>query len=236
MSTRDSLQDIFEAVPPHYDLINHIFTFGLDNKWREKIAKICLTFQPEMVLDLCCGTGELTIDLADLSKGKLTIIGLDYSKPMIDKAVGKTKLYSRSSKIDFVEGDASKLPFSDNSFDCVVIAFAFRNLTYRSKLALPHVTEVIRVLKKGGRYIIVESSQPGPRIIRFTYKLYLRYFVYWLGYLISGNKSAYNYLANSAANYFAPREINNMLTNAGFSSVLQIPLFLGATCIHIAQK
>ena len=230
------LHRMFTAVPRRYDLINHIITWGLDKRWRGKAARECLTSPSGKVLDLCCGTGDLAINLARLAKNNMQIIGIDYSRPMLEIATKKAKPLARRRKISFIYGDAANLPFPNGYFDCVGISFAFRNLTYKNPLAQRHVAEVLRVLSAGGRYVIVETSQPKLKLIRKLYHLYLRWFVFRLGYLLSGNRRAYHYLAESAARFYTSEEVEEILVTAGFRQVSFRRLFFGAVGIHVAVK
>ena len=232
----EPLHRMFTAVPRRYDLINHIITWGLDKRWRGKAARECLTSQPGKVLDLCCGTGDLAINLAQLADNNVALTGVDYSQPMLEIAARKAERLARRKKISFIYGDAANLPFPDGYFDCIGISFAFRNLTYKNPLARRHLAEVLRVLRASGKYIIVETSQPKLKLIRKLYQLYLRWFVFRLGYLLSGNRGAYYYLAESAARFYTSEEVGEMLVTAGFRQVSFHPLFFGAVGIHVAVK
>jgi demethylmenaquinone methyltransferase / 2-methoxy-6-polyprenyl-1,4-benzoquinol methylase len=236
MATDKHLQPIFEAIPQRYDLINHIFTLGMDSGWRRKAAAFCVANHPSRFLDLGCGTGDLTLDVAYHSDDTLVQLGLDFSRPMLEKAKIKLEKLTKVKNVNFIEGNAGNLPFNDGVFDSVGIAFAFRNLVYKNKLAQPHFREVFRVLTRTGRYVIIESSQPESNIMRFLDHFYLKYLVFWLGYLISRNKGAYRYLVKSALDFYNAKEIKEMLIQAGFKEVIQLPQFFGAVCIHIAQK
>ncbi len=227
---------MFSAVPPRYDFINSIITWNMDKRWRRLAALECLKSHPENILDLCCGTGDLAIGIARLANYPVEIKGLDFSQPMLDIAGRKTALLAKSMRIQFLQGDASKLPFPDNYFDCVGISFAFRNLTYKNPLVQTHLSEILRVLKPEGRFIIVESSQPSSKIIRSLFHFYLRQFVARVGNWISGNKGAYHYLAESASRFYSPQELKELLTNKGFKRVACKPLFFGAAALHVAIK
>lgn len=230
------LHRIFTVVPRRYDLINHIITWGLDWMWRQKVARECLNSKPGKVLDLCCGTGDLAINVARLAEYKVAVTGIDYSQPMLEIATRKAESSAGGKNISFIYGDAAALPLPDGYFDCVGISFAFRNLTYKNPLARRHLVEVWRVLTFGGRYVIVESSQPKSKLIRKLFHRYLRWFVYRLGYLFSGNKMAYHYLVESAARFYSAEKVREMLLGAGFRQVYFRPLFLGVTGIHVAIK
>lgn len=236
MSNDRPLQRMFMAVPPRYDLINRAFTLGMDRYWRNKATVKCLSSNPGTFLDLCCGTGDMAINVAKMANREISVIGIDYSQPMLEKAVEKSKSVSVQSNFSLAQGDASALPLADESINCAGISFAFRNMTYKNPLSQKHLSEVFRVLKKGGKYVIVESSQPECKFIRMLFRLYLRTFVFWVGYLISGNKGAYRYLTGSAADFYTPLQVREMLMQAGFSEVDYQPLFLGAACIHVAKK
>ena len=230
------LHGMFMAVPPRYDLVNHIITIELDTRWRSRAARICLEKKPLRILDLGCGTGDLTIILARLAGENVNIVGLDYSPPMLALARRKAIKAGVGHRVSFIHGEATQLPFPDGQFDCVGISFAFRNLTYKNPSRLPHLSEVNRILKPGGRYVIVESSQPENPIIRALFHFYLRALVMPVGSLLSGNSGAYRYLAESAARFYSPFEIREMLLTAGFSEVIYRPLLFGASGIHIAIK
>lgn len=230
------LHHMFTAIPGRYDLINHVITLGQDTRWRDKASRECLKSRPARVLDLCCGTGDLTISIARLAENSLEITGLDYSQPMLDIAHKKAELLARGKKISFIHGDAGNLPFPDGYFDCAGISFAFRNLTYKNPLMQQHLSEVYRVLKSDGHFVIVESSQPKSKFIREIYHLYLRSFVFCTGYLLSGNRQAYRYLAESAARFYNSKEIKEMLIKTGFRRVSSQPFLFGAVAIHVATK
>jgi demethylmenaquinone methyltransferase / 2-methoxy-6-polyprenyl-1,4-benzoquinol methylase len=230
------LHGMFTAVPPRYDLINHIITLGMDAGWRRLAARTCLKGNPPLILDIGCGTGDLSINIAKHAGKETQITGLDYSQPMLDIARAKAAKAGVSGKVTFVTGDAANLPFPDEHFDCVGISFAFRNLTYSNPLCHPHLAEVKRVLKPGGRYVIVESSQPENRIIRTISHLYLRGFVGPVGMMLSGNKGAYNYLAESARRYYLPRQVKGLLLGAGLRDIRYRALFFGAAGLHVAYK
>jgi demethylmenaquinone methyltransferase/2-methoxy-6-polyprenyl-1,4-benzoquinol methylase len=230
------LHDVFTAVPPHYDLINHLMTWGLDVRWRQLAVRQCLASQPRRVLDLCCGTGDLAVNLARLAGNSTEVIGIDYSQPMLEIASKKAERMGDRGKLSFVFGDIASIPFPEAYFDCIGTSFAFRNLTYKNPLDGRYIAEVLRVLNTGGRFVIVETSQPKSRLIKKLYHLYLRYFVFRLGWLISGNREAYHYLADSAENHYSPEELKELLIKAGFRQVSFRRLLLGAASIHIAIK
>lgn len=230
------LHGMFNAVPPHYDLVNRIITLGLDKRWRRLASQTCLENKPKAILDLGCGTGDLTISIARLAEKNTEIVGLDYSEPMLERAQKKAVKAGVGKLIRFIHGDATSLPFADAHFDCVGISFAFRNLTYNNPLALAHLAEVKRVLKTGGRYVIVESSQPQSRLIRVLFHLYLRIFVAPVGIMLSGNLGAYRYLAESVRRFYSPSEVRDMLLAAGFRDIRYRALLFGASGIHVALK
>jgi demethylmenaquinone methyltransferase / 2-methoxy-6-polyprenyl-1,4-benzoquinol methylase len=226
---------MFTDIPRRYDLINHLITWNMDKIWRRRAAHECLSARPGKVLDLCCGTGDLAVTIARLADYELEIKGLDYSQPMLDIAALKAATLA-GKKITFWRGDAAKQPFPGASFDCIGISFAFRNLTYNNPLAKDHLAEILRVLKPGGRLVIAESSQPESSLIRALYHFYLRQYVFRIGSLVSGNKTAYRYLAESSARYYSPRELRELLIQSGFSSVSYRPLFFGAAGIYTATR
>ena len=227
---------MFTEVPPHYDLVNSVITWNMDKAWRKAAAMACLENGPHRVLDLCCGTGDLAVLLARLAQASVEISGLDYSQPMLARAEEKAERLAPGKKIRFVRGEADHLPFPDEHFDCVGVSFAFRNLTYRNPLAAAHLSEVLRVLRAGGRFVIVESSQPEIAFIRACYHLYLRGYVARVGNWLSGNRGAYHYLAESASRYYSPPELRGILEAGGFAHVGYRPFFLGAAGLTIAER
>ncbi len=236
ISRNEPLHRMFTAVPRRYDLINHIITWGMDRWWRLKAARECLSSHPGKVLDLCCGTGDLAINLARLAETNVELSGIDYSQPMLEIAAKKAESLARGRKISFIYSDVANLPFPDGYFDCVGISFAFRNLTYKNPLLQCHIAEVFRVLSSNGRFVIVETSQPKSKLIRKFFHLYLRWFVSRIGHLLSGNRGAYYYLAESAARFCTSDELEELLVTAGFRWVSFQPLLFGAIGIHVAVK
>jgi demethylmenaquinone methyltransferase/2-methoxy-6-polyprenyl-1,4-benzoquinol methylase len=224
------------AVPPHYDLINRLFTWGLDGRWRRQAAHECLKGQPEQLLDLCCGTADLALSLAGMSPNNIKLLGIDFSLPMLEIAREKTEHSGMSDRVALVHGDTAALPFAGGQFDCIGTSFAFRNLTYKNPRALRYLAEVLRVLRAGGRFVIVESSQPVSRLMRKLFHLYMRWYVSRLGYLLSGNRGAYRYLAESASQFYTVEELRNLMLEVGFGQFSSRRLAFGAVAIHVATK
>lgn len=224
------------AVPRRYDLINRLFTLGLDERWRHEAAQECLREQPRDILDLCCGTADLALRLAGISYGSNRIVGIDFSLPMLEIAREKADNSRLNDRVALVYGDTAALPFPDGQFDCIGISFAFRNLTYKNPRALRYLAEVLRVLRPGGRFVIVESSQPRSRLIRKLFHAYMRCYVSRLGHLLSDNQGAYRYLAESASRFYTVEELRSLMLEVGFSQFSSRRLAFGTVAIHVATK
>ncbi len=229
------LEKMFHEVPARYDMLNRFITWRLDERWRKKAARKCLEDDPVKILDLCTGTGDLAIRLAKQVNGNTNIRALDYSSPML--AVARDKAIKAGlNNIEFIHGDAASMPFENGGLDAIGIAFAFRNLTYKNPDREKFLQEIYRVLKPKGKFVIVESSQPGNRMMRSLFRLYLRIFVAGFGGQLSGHKGAYRYLAASARNFYQPAEIAQFLSRTGFSQVEYQPFLGGIAGLTIATK
>jgi demethylmenaquinone methyltransferase / 2-methoxy-6-polyprenyl-1,4-benzoquinol methylase len=223
-----SLHAFYNRIFKRYDLVNRIFTFGQDQRWRDITAKRCMKNKPDSVLDLCCGTGDLTIKLHQNAPHGVEIVACDFNESMLSVAIEKCRK-GKEKNIDFVQGDAASLPFKNEQFDCLTIGFGFRNLTFDNSGMDKHIAEMNRVLRPGGKLFILESAVPTNMIFRFFYRLYLYFFLVPLGTIISGNLKAYWYLAHSSSDFFSTDEIRAMLLERGFSSMKTQRFFLGAT-------
>jgi len=155
---------------------------------------------------------------------------------MLAKARAKAARAALTTPLNFIHGDVGDLPFSNEYFDCIGISFAFRNLTYNNPNTPRYLAEIVRVLKKGGRFVIVESSQPPNKLLRSLDHLYLRTFVRWMGSALSHNKEAYKYLTESASKFYTAEDLSDLLVKAGFKTVTVKRLMFGATAIHVAAK
>ncbi len=229
------LHKIFTSVPPRYDLVNRLFSLRLDEGWRKRAARECLANNPSKILDLCTGTGDLAVRLSRQANGNTNITGLDFSHTMLDEARIKQQKRGKG-EVDFVHGDAGDMPFANDHFDTIGIAFAFRNLTYKNPDTPIFLSEILRTLKPGGRFVIVESSQPDSKWMKGLLKIYMKGIVKRLGYWLSGDKAAYHYFAHSVVNYYSREEVEKLLLDAGFSSVRSIPLTFGVAAVHVAIK
>jgi len=226
------LQKIYSQIFNRYELINHILTFGLDIICRRRAAKIGAADGGTTWLDVCTGTAETAIYLSHLKQNGISIIGADFSLPMVKQA----RLKPETKAIPFVISDAAHLPFKNNSFDLIHISFATRNLNTTREKLIEHFKEFHRILKPGGRFINLETSQPKMKLLRSIMHFYVRITVKWIGWIISGSEAGYAYLANSIPRFYPPDELAGILKEAGFSEVWFKRMFLGMTAVHKAIK
>jgi len=230
-----SLNSVYSRIYRRYDLINRLFTFGMDQRWRKYAVMQCIKEKPAKVLDLCCGTGDMTIMLSLSAGNEIKITGYDGNQQMLDKAIQKSQ-QKGCRNIEYIQGDVISMPFADNSFDCITIGFGFRNLTYRNPNRDRYLLEIFRVLKNNGKFFILESGIPQNRVIRFVFKTYLYLILIPLGLIVSGSFKAYRYLAQSSAGFYNMEEIKNLLEDYGFVIFSTRKFFLGAACLTVAYK
>ena len=233
------VRQMFTQIAPRYDLLNHLLSLQLDRLWRARTARrwqSILERPDALVLDLCCGTGDLSFALA--RAGKARIIGADFAHTMLVRAREKSAALASSldqgtaSPVSFFEADALRLPFASGSFDLVTTAFGFRNLAnYEAGLC-----EIQRVLKPGGTIAILEFTEPPDSLWGDFYGWYFCKVLPKIGGLISGERSAYNYLPKSVARFFRPAELAALLTAIGYKSVDYRVWTLGTVALHTAVR
>lgn len=228
------LNDYYKDIYEKYDLVNRVFTFGRDANWRKEAVVHCLENSPSRVLDVCTGTGDLILEISRASKEKISLYGYDFTSEMLH--IAQEKADKAGAEIQFVEGNVASMPFSSKTFDSAGISFGLRNLVYENSNADQHLAEINRVLKDGGRFVVLESSKPGNSIWRFINGIYLRFILPYLGGIISGNIKAYRYLAKSSKNYYTREEMGRILEKSKFKVVSSRSLFLGSVMLMVAEK
>jgi len=238
------VREMFTQIAPRYDLLNHLLSVELDRVWRARTARKLrpiLSRPDAVVLDLCCGTGDLAFAMR--KKGKARIIGADFAHTMLVRANEKAKVASdewgvaggdaaQSKPITFVEADGLGLPFVDGSFDLVTAAFGFRNLAnYEAGLR-----EILRVLKPEGTMGILEFTEPPAGLFGDFFRWYFRKILPKVGGAISGDAAAYKYLPSSVACFFRPEELCELMRSVGFQNV-GASVWTGKTvALHTGQK
>jgi len=228
------VREMFTRIAPRYDLLNHLLSAQMDRRWRTRTAnelRPILRDPGAIVLDLCCGTGDLAFSLARDARAK--IIGADFSHTMLTRANEKALMHSNESvPIPFLEADALRLPFGSNSFDLVTTAFGFRNLAnYEEGLR-----EILRILKPGGTVAILEFTEPAPGVIGNAYRFYCQKVLPAIGGVISGDSAAYAYLPKSVARFFRPNELAALMASVGFEAPRYHLMMLQSVALHIAVR
>jgi len=233
------VREMFTQIAPRYDLLNHLLSLHLDRIWRARTARRLQSIlgRPEaLVLDLCCGTGDLAFALA--RAGSARIVGADFAHTMLIRARKKGAVQAQpanqttASQMPFFEADALRLPFASASFDLVTSAFGFRNLAnYEAGLR-----EIQRVLKPGGTIAILEFTEPPEGLWGNFYRWYFCKVLPRVGGLISGERSAYTYLPNSVARFFRPTELATLMSAVGYDSVDYRVWTLGTVALHTGLR
>ena len=229
-----SLKPMFRRVAKNYDMLNRMLTWTLDKAWRETCAKRCTS--SDVIVDLCCGTGELSLHISKHVAITSHVVGLDFSKAMLERAINKEHKENGKPNLSFIQADAAHLPLKDESIDCVSISFSFRNLIYKNLQAPAYLKEVVRALRFGGKFVCVETSQPKLHPLRILYHLYLTRIVPLVGWLVSRRKNPYRYLGTSAANFPPAEVVARILFDAGFQEVSFKHLTLGLVALHLGTK
>jgi demethylmenaquinone methyltransferase/2-methoxy-6-polyprenyl-1,4-benzoquinol methylase len=220
------VRDMFGRVAPRYDLLNHLLSFNIDRHWRNRTVKAVasvLNRPSAVVVDLCCGTGDLTLALKRHTSNR--VYGTDFAHPMLREA-------ARKSHAPLFEADALNLPLPDASSDLLTVAFGFRNLAnYEAGLR-----EMRRVLRPGGIAAILEFSQPPNRTFAALYGFYSAHVLPRIGALLSGAGDAYTYLPESVRKFPAPDELAAMMRTAGFDAVRFERMTFGIVALHIGRS
>jgi len=221
---------MFDNISREYDQLNRVISFGIDVKWRNKVVDLVKDTNPETILDIATGTGDLAISLSKTQATK--IIGLDISDGMLE--VGRRKINKKNlnATIEMVIGDSEKLPFESNSFDAITVAFGVRNFENLNK----GLSEIFRVLKPQGKFVILETSVPTKTPFKQGYKFYSKYILPQIGKLFSKDRSAYSYLSESASLFPFGDALNNILREIGFIDVKDYPQTFGVATIYTASK
>ena len=220
------VREMFARISPRYDLLNHLLSANIDTRWRRRVVR---KLQPRLrsdakILDVGCGTGDLSIELFEKTAAQVT--GIDFCRPMLDRA------QTKAPHLCFVEGDALRLPFSDAAFDCVTVGFALRNLASVEQ----GLTELSRVLKPGGLIAVLDFSQPTVPGIRQFVRFYYRRLLPWIGGLLSGLRSAYEYLPDSISRFPDQGTLASMMRAAGFAEVEFENLSGGIAALHTGRR
>jgi demethylmenaquinone methyltransferase/2-methoxy-6-polyprenyl-1,4-benzoquinol methylase len=230
LSKKRQITKMFDTISNEYDRLNRVISFGIDIKWRSKVVNLIKDKNPENILDIATGTGDLAINLTKTRAKK--IIGLDISEGMLN--VGRKKIKERklNSLVEMIIGDSENLPFEDDSFDAVSVAFGVRNFETLEK----GLSEIYRVLKVNGVFVVLETSIPQNPFFKQGYFIYTKFFLPLIGKLFSRDKTAYEYLSDSAAKFPFGEDFNNILKKIGFIRVEALPQTFGVATIYTASK
>ncbi len=229
-SKREQVERMFDTISKEYDGLNRVISFGIDVKWRKKVVNKVAATQPKRILDVATGTGDLAINLAKTDAEE--IIGLDISAGML--SVGKEKVAAKNldDRIKMVQGDSENLPFEDDYFDAITVAFGIRNFETLEK----GLAEILRVLKPGGIFVILETSVPTKFPFKQGYGLYTKTLLPLIGRVFSKDRDAYGYLSESASVFPYGEKLNNILRKTGFTHVEANPQTIGVATIYSASK
>ena len=230
LGKKEQVAKMFDTISNEYDGLNRVISFGIDIKWRNKVVQIVGKTHPNSILDIATGTGDLAINLTKTNASK--IIGLDISKGMLEVGRKKIEKLQLSDTIEMVFGDSEKIPFSDNSFDAITVAFGVRNFENLEK----GLSEIYRVLKPNGTFVVLETSVPTKTPYKQGYKFYSTKILPTIGQLFSKDKSAYKYLSDSAASFPHGDAFNNILKKIGFKDVEDRPQTFGVASIYVSKK
>ena len=227
---KKQVEQMFDNISENYDGLNRIISFGIDLKWRRKVIEMVKKTNPKYILDVATGTGDLAIAMADSDAKK--IIGLDISAGMLQ--VGKDKIQKKelNKRIEMVQADSENLPYPDHTFDAITVAFGVRNFENLEK----GLSEIYRVLSPGGIFVVLETSVPTKFPFKQGYKVYSNYILPNIGKLFSKDKSAYQYLSESASVFPFGEKFNNILRKIGFTDVENFPQTFGVSTIYSATK
>ena len=230
LSKKDQVATMFNNISKNYDDLNRVISFVIDISWRKKVVQIVSKNNPQQILDIATGTGDLALMMSTLAPEK--IIGLDISEGML--SVGKEKISKAqlNDKIEMVVGDSEDIPYADNTFDAITVSFGVRNFANLDK----GLGEIRRVLKPKGALVVLETSNPTKFPFKQGYKFYTSFILPVIGKLFSKDKIAYSYLSESA-NFFPFGEaFNNILKKNGFINTTHTPVTFGVATIYSASK
>lgn len=221
------VNDLFAAIAPRYDLINDLQSFGMHRLWKRRMVELAAIKSGERALDLCCGTGDVAFALRQAGAA---VIGCDFSLPMLDVAISRRD--QRNETFTFLQADALRLPFANAQFDVVTIAYGLRNLAdFRAGL-----TEMLRVLKPGGRLLILDFGKPDFAPWRAAYFAYLKLFVPLFGKIFCGDSATHAYILESLLKYPAQRGVAALLSELDCAEARIENLMGGVMSINTARK
>ncbi len=230
--TTVDIEKVFTSIADRYEALNTILTLNIDQGWRKKAIRECNLKSNQKVLDLCCGTGQMVeYECKEIGK-ESEVIGLDLTEGMLQVAYNKLSESLKDYKFRLIKGNAMELPFNNNSFDCITIAFGLRNIPDKEK----SLSEIYRVLKPGGKAVCLELSKPQMPVFRNIYNLYFNHVLPLVGYLGTRDRMAYKYLRDSVNGFMNKEQLNKAFTKAGFKEAGYISLTLGTAAIHYGLK
>ncbi|MEK6451522.1 MULTISPECIES: bifunctional demethylmenaquinone methyltransferase/2-methoxy-6-polyprenyl-1,4-benzoquinol methylase UbiE [Myroides] len=230
LGKKQQVEQMFDTISGNYDNLNRMISLGTDQGWRKKVLKLVSDTNPESILDIATGTGDLAILLSKSNATKIT--GLDLSAGMLEVGKQKIKALNLQNRIEMIQGDSENLPFADNSFDAITVGFGIRNFEDLEK----GLSEILRVLKPGGIFVILETSVPTKFPFRQGYFFYTQNIMPFMGKLFSKDQKAYKYLSDSAKNFPFGEELNNILRKVGFKDVKHRPQTMGIATIYSSSK
>jgi demethylmenaquinone methyltransferase/2-methoxy-6-polyprenyl-1,4-benzoquinol methylase len=229
-SKKVQVADMFNNIAPKYDFLNRFLSAGIDKKWRRRAIKELCKENPKTILDVATGTADFA--LAALQANPDKIIGIDISDKMLQ--IGKEKIAHKSlnEKIQLMLGDSEHLPFENNTFDAVTVAFGVRNFENLTQ----GLTEILRVLKPNGTLLVLEFSNPRKFPIKQLYRFYSKYILPTIGWIISRDRAAYTYLPESIKAFPDGEKFLHICSSVGYKETKWIPLTMGICSIYIAKK
>ncbi|MDR0224152.1 MAG: bifunctional demethylmenaquinone methyltransferase/2-methoxy-6-polyprenyl-1,4-benzoquinol methylase UbiE [Myroides odoratus] len=230
LGKKQQVEQMFDTISGNYDNLNRMISLGTDQGWRRKVLKLVAETNPTTILDIATGTGDMAILLSKTNAHKIT--GLDLSAGMLEVGRKKIKALNLDNRIEMIQGDSENLPFEDNSFDAITVGFGIRNFENLEK----GLTEILRVLKPNGIFIILETSVPTKFPFKQGYFFYTKNIMPFMGKLFSKDQDAYKYLSDSAKNFPFGQELNNILVKVGFKTVKHRPQTMGIATIYSASK
>ncbi len=230
LGKKEQVAQMFDTISGNYDKLNRVISFGIDLKWRKKVLKMVADKNPNSILDIATGTGDLAILMTKTNAEK--IIGLDISDGMLEIGRQKINAQNLSNRIEMVLGDSEKMPYDDNTFDAITVAFGVRNFE-NLEIGL---AEILRVLKPNGIFVILETSVPVKFPFKQGYNFYSKNILPLIGKMFSKDNVAYGYLSESASFFPFGEALNNILRKVGFIDVVDMPQTFGVATIYSASK